>query len=302
MQIGFVGLGRMGANMVKRLRELGDHEVVAYDQSSVAVDEISRSGATGVGSLRELVAALRPPRAIGLMVPSGDPVDQTRGALVDHVTPGDLFVDGGNSYYKDSVRRAREVAARGVELLDAGTSGGVWGRQIGYTTMIGGSPEGFARIEPAIRTLAPENGYAHLGPRGAGHFAKMVHNGIAYGMMQSDAEGFAIIERSPFGYDLWTLANLWNHGSVIRSWLLELAADAFEQDSRLDQVSGFVEDTGEGRWTVAAAIEESVPAPVITQARYARFRSREPEDFGNKVVAVLRKEFGGHAVRPTGGE
>jgi 6-phosphogluconate dehydrogenase len=298
MQIGFVGLGRMGANMVRRLLERGGHEVVAYDQSAAAVAEIVSAGATGAGSLAELVATLRTPRTIWLMVPSGDPVDQTLRALAELAAPGDLFVDGGNSHYKDTVRRAREAGAGGFAYVDAGTSGGVWGRELGYCLMVGATPQDFARIEPIVRTLAPEAGYAHVGPVGAGHFSKMVHNGIEYGMMQAYAEGFAILERSPFGYDLKELADLWQHGSVIRSWLLELAAGAFADDPHLERIAGYVEDTGEGRWTVEAAIEESVPAPIITNSLYARFRSREESDFGDRVLAALRKGFGGHAVRP----
>ena len=298
MRIGFVGLGRMGANMVRRLRERGDHEVVAYDPEAGAVEQVRLAGAIGAGSLAELVHGLPPPRAIWLMLPAGEVVDQTLSALARLGTPGDLFVDGGNSFYKDTLRRAQELRERGYELLDAGTSGGIWGRQHGYALMIGGTPAAFARIEPAVRTLAPEGGYAHVGPSGAGHFAKMIHNGIEYGLMQAYAEGFALLEAAPFAYDLRALASLWNRGSVIRSWLLELAASAFDKDPHLDQIAGFVEDTGEGRWTVATAIEQAVPAPVITQALFARFRSRQPESFGDRVVAALRREFGGHAVRP----
>lgn len=299
MQIGFVGLGRMGSNMVRRILERSDNQVVAYDQSAAAVDEIAHVGAIPAHSLGELVAKLTPPRAIWLMVPAGAPVDQTLKALTELGAPGDLFVDGGNSYYKDTLRRSDELTPRGFELMDAGTSGGIWGLQIGYALMVGGSDPGFARIESVVRALAPEDGYAHVGPTGSGHFAKMVHNGIEYGLMQAYAEGFSILDRAPFPYDLRTLANLWNHGSVIRSWLLELAADALAEDPRLEKVRGYVEDTGEGRWTVAAAIAEDVPAPVITQALYTRFRSREEEDFGDKFVAVLRKQFGGHAVLPS---
>jgi 6-phosphogluconate dehydrogenase len=231
------------------------------------------------------------------MVPAGGPVDQTLRDLTNLCQPGDLFVDGGNSYYRDDLRRADELAPHGFIYMDAGTSGGIWGREIGYALMVGGSDEGYARIEPVVRALAPDNGYAHTGPVGSGHFAKMVHNGIEYGLMQAYAEGFSILERAPFNFDLAGLAELWNHGSVIRSWLLELAARALTEDPRLEGIRGYVEDTGEGRWTVAAAISEDVPAPVITQALYTRFRSREQEDFGDKFVAVLRREFGGHAVK-----
>ena len=297
MQIGFVGWGRMGANMVKRILELSDHRVVVYARRPEVVDEIRRTGAVGVGSLQELVQELEPPRAIWLMVTAGQAVDETLRALAEVATPGDLFVDGGNSYYKDSIRRAQEMAELGFQFMDVGTSGGIWGREIGYCTMAGATSEAFARIEPILRTLSPEDGYAHVGPVGAGHFSKMVHNGIEYGMMQAYAEGLAILERSPFDYDLRKLCDLWNHGSVVRSWLLELAANAFAEDPHLERVAGYVEDTGEGRWTVQTAIEEDVPAPVITLALMARFRSRQQESFSDKVLAVLRKQFGGHPVK-----
>lgn len=297
MDIGFVGLGRMGGNMVRRLLERGDHRVVAFDPNPAAVQEVVGAGATGADSLNSLVAALQPPRAIWMMVPAGPPVDETLRNLAGLCTRGDLFVDGGNSFYKDSVRRAEEMAARGYEMMDVGTSGGIWGREVGYCMMVGGSLKSFLRVEPALRTLAPEGGYAHVGPNGAGHFSKMVHNGIEYGLMQAYAEGFAILQGSQFQYDMHALASLWNQGSVIRSWLLELAEDAFSKDPKLEQVSGYVEDTGEGRWTVEAAIEEAIPAPVIAEALFDRFRSRQAESFGDKVLAVLRKEFGGHAIR-----
>ena len=297
MQLGFVGWGRMGANMVKRILERSDHQVVVYVRRPDLVEEIRQTGAIGVNSLPELAEALQPPRAIWVMVPAGEPTDQNLRALADLVKPGDLLVDGGNSFYKDDLRRAKELGARGIEYMDIGTSGGIWGRQIGYCIMAGGSDDAFARIEPILRVLAPEGGYAHVGPVGAGHFSKMVHNGIEYGMMQAYAEGFAILEKSPFQYDLRKLCDLWNRGSVVRSWLLELAANAFAEDPHLDRVAGYVEDTGEGRWTVETAIEQRVPAPVIAEALFARYRSRVPESFGDKVLAVLRKQFGGHAVR-----
>ncbi len=299
MEMGFVGLGRMGGNMVKRMLEHGGHTVVAFDSNPGEVAAAVEAGATGAASLKELVAALTPPRTIWIMVPAGQPVDDTLRSLVELSSRGDLFIDGGNSFYKDTIRRSEEMAAAGYDMMDVGTSGGIWGHDIGYCMMAGGSLKSFLRVEPALRTLAPENGYAHVGPNGAGHFSKMVHNGIEYGLMQAYAEGFAILERSPFQYDMHTLAALWNHGSVIRSWLLELAAAAFQDDPRLERVAGFVEDTGEGRWTVEAAIEEEVPAWVITQALFDRFRSRQKESFGDKVLAVLRKEFGGHAVHET---
>jgi 6-phosphogluconate dehydrogenase len=297
MQIGFVGLGRMGANMVKRLLERGGHEVVAYDVSAAAVDRVAQAGAAGVHSLADLARALRPPRAIWIMVPAGDPVDQTLQSLIAVCEPGDLFADGGNSNYKDSLRRAQEVATHSCELLDVGTSGGIWGRELGYALMVGGSAEGFARLEPALRTLAPEGGYAHVGPSGAGHFAKMVHNGVEYALMQSYAEGFALLEQAPFDYDLATVARVWNNGGVVRSWLLELVRDALEKDPRLESVGGYVEDTGYGRWTVQAAIEMGVPAPVIMASLFTRFRSRQDEPFAERLLAILRQQFGGHAVR-----
>jgi len=297
MEIAFVGLGRMGGNMVKRLLERGDHRVAAFDPNPAAVQEVVEAGATGAASLKELAAAIQPPRAFWVMVPAGPPVDDTLLTLAGLCTRGDLFIDGGNSFYKDSIRRSEEMAARGYEMMDVGTSGGVWGHDIGYCMMVGGSLKSFLRIEPALHTLAPQGGYAHVGPNGAGHFSKMVHNGIEYGLMQSYAEGFAILNGSQFQYDMHALASLWNHGSVVRSWLLELAEDAFSKDPKLEQVAGYVEDTGEGRWTVEAAIEEAVPAPVIAEALFDRFRSRQAESFGDKVLAVLRKEFGGHAIR-----
>jgi 6-phosphogluconate dehydrogenase len=300
MEIGFVGLGRMGANMVARLLERGDHRIVAYARNPESVARVAQQGAVGVGSLKELIDSLRPPRTIWVMVPSGSPTEDVLQALAVQASRGDLFIDGGNSYFKDSVRRARDLKDRGFEMLDSGTSGGIWGREIGYCMMVGGEEESFRRLEPVLRDLAPENGYALVGPNGAGHFSKMIHNGIEYGMMQAYAEGFALLERSPFRYDYAALSDLWNRGSVVRSWLLELAADAFRQDPELKGVAGYVEDTGEGRWTVQTAIEEAVPAPVITQALFARFRSREEDSFADRVLAVLRRQFGGHATRPGG--
>ncbi len=302
MEIGFVGLGRMGGNMVLRLLERGGHTVVGFDPNREAVQHVIQAGAGGANSLEELVAALRPPRVIWVMVPSGPPVDQTLSTLASLCSRGDLIVDGGNSFYKDSIRHAKELEAQGLEMLDVGTSGGIWGRQVGYCMMVGGSVKAFTRVEPVLHALAPDGGYAHVGPNGAGHFSKMVHNGIEYGLMQAYAEGFAVLEASPFEYDFHTLAGLWNKGSVIRSWLLELAESAFEDDPKLENVEGYVEDTGEGRWAVLTAIEEAVPAPVIAEALYARFRSRRPDNFADRVLAVLRKEFGGHAVRPVSHE
>ncbi|WP_053230432.1 phosphogluconate dehydrogenase (NAD(+)-dependent, decarboxylating) [Sandaracinus amylolyticus] len=298
MQIGFVGLGKMGANMVRRLIERGGHEVVVWDRDPRAIAELARAGARGAESPEDLARTLAPPRVIWLMVPAGAPVDEALDALAGNTTRGDVFVDGGNSFYKDSMRRAGALAARGQHLLDAGTSGGVWGRELGYCLMIGGAPEAFAHARPVLETLAPPDGFAHVGASGAGHFCKMVHNGIEYGLMQAYAEGFALMEASPFEFDLAKVATLWNQGSVVRSWLLELAQRAFQDDPRLEKVAAWVDDTGEGRWTVQAAVEHAVPTPAIAAALFARFRSRQEQSFADRVLATLRKQFGGHATKP----
>ena len=287
MQVGMVGLGRMGANMAERLRR-GGHEVIGYDRNP----EVSE-----VSSLSELVERLAPPRTAWVMVPSGDPTEQTIEELAGLLQKGDLIVDGGNSNFRDSIRRAGELEERGLLFMDAGTSGGIWGLEVGYCLMVGGSDDAFRRVEPALKTLAPEDGYAHVGPAGAGHFTKMVHNGIEYAMLQSYAEGFEILEASQFDLDLHQLAALWNHGSVVRSWLLELAERAFAKDPKLSEIRGYVEDSGEGRWTVFEAINENVPAPAIAASLFARFASRQEDAFAMKVIAALRNEFGGHAVK-----
>jgi 6-phosphogluconate dehydrogenase len=287
MRIGFVGLGRMGGNMAERLRR-GGHEVIGYDRNPAISD---------VGSLSELVAKLVAPRAVWVMVPAGDPTEHTIRELAGLLEAGDLVVDGGNSNFRDSMRRAAELEKRGLLFVDAGTSGGIWGLEIGYCLMVGGSKEALERIEPALKTLAPENGYAHVGPVGAGHFTKMVHNGIEYAMLQAYAEGFEILHSSQFELNLQQLASLWNHGSVVRSWLLELAESAFAKDPSLSKIRGYVEDSGEGRWTVVEAINEDVPATAIAASLFARFASRQPDSFGMKVIAALRNEFGGHPVR-----
>ncbi len=288
MQLGMVGLGRMGANMAERLRR-GGHDVVGYDRNPDVSD---------VGSLSELVRKLVAPRTAWVMVPAGDPTEQTIEELAGLLEAGDLIVDGGNSNFRDSMRRGAEVDGRGLHFVDAGTSGGIWGLEAGYCLMVGGSEEAFRRVEPALRTLAPEDGYAHVGPVGAGHFTKMVHNGIEYAMLQAYAEGFEILEASQFDIDLHRIAALWNHGSVVRSWLLELAESAFAEDPRLSGIRGFVDDSGEGRWTVFEAINENVAAPTIAASLFARFVSRQDDSFAMKVVAALRNEFGGHAVKP----
>ncbi len=287
MQLGMIGLGRMGGNMRERLRR-GGHEVIGYDRNSEVSD---------VGSLSELVDRLTAPRAAWVMVPAGDPTEQTIQELTGLLDKGDLIIDGGNSNFRDSMRRGAELEKKGLLFMDAGTSGGIWGLQIGYCLMVGGSDEAFRHIEPALKTLAPEDGYAHVGPAGAGHFTKMVHNGIEYAMLQAYAEGFEILDASQFDLDLHQIAALWNHGSVVRSWLLELAESAFDKDPDLSQIRGYVEDSGEGRWTVFEAINENVPAPTIAASLFARFASRQEDSFAMRVIAALRNEFGGHAVK-----
>ena len=287
MQLGMVGLGRMGGNMAERLRR-GDHEVVGYSRDRVVSD---------VGSLSELVGRLNAPRTVWLMIPAGEPTEQTIQELAALLQAGDLIIDGGNSNFHDSMRRSAELEKRGLLFADAGTSGGIWGLEVGYCLMVGGSEEAFRRIEPALKTLAPEDGYAHVGAVGAGHFTKMVHNGIEYAMLQAYAEGFEILDASRFDLDLRRIASLWNHGSVVRSWLLELAERAFARDPDLSQIHGYVEDSGEGRWTVFEAINEDVAAPTIAASLFARFVSRQDESFAMRVIAALRNEFGGHAVK-----
>ncbi len=296
MELGFIGLGRMGASMVQRLTK-GGHRVVAYDRDPKATAAAEDQGAVGVASLQDLVKRLAPPRAIWLMVPAGDPVNQTLDALTRLLQAGDTIVEGGNSNYQDSLRRAEALRGKGIHFLDAGVSGGIWGLTEGYCLMVGGEEAAFRRLEPVFRTLAPEEGYLHVGGSGAGHFTKMIHNGIEYGMLQAYGEGFELLKASPFALDLARLARLWNRGSVIRSWLLELAERAFRKDPELAGIRGYVEDSGEGRWTVLEAIAREVPAPVLTLALFARFRSRQEDSFAAKVIAALRNEFGGHAVR-----
>ena len=287
MQVGMVGLGRMGANMAERLRR-GGHEVIGYTRNP------DRSE---VGSLSELVERLAPPRTAWVMITSGDPTEKTIQELAGLLQNGDLIVDGGNSNFRDSIRRSAELEERGLLFMDAGTSGGIWGLEVGYCLMVGGSEDAFRLVEPALKTLAPEDGYAHVGPAGAGHFTKMVHNGIEYAMLQSYAEGFEILQASQFDLDLHQLAALWNQGSVVRSWLLELAERAFAKDPGLSEIRGYVDDSGEGRWTVFEAINEDVPAPTIAASLFARFASRQDDAFAMKVIAALRNEFGGHAVK-----
>jgi len=296
MELGFIGLGRMGMNMVRRLQR-DKHRVITYDRSPDVVKASVQEGAAGTTSLRDLVGKLTPPRAVWVMVPAGEPTEGTIRELSGLLQPDDVIVDGGNSHYKDDARRAAELRAKAIHYLDAGTSGGIWGLQIGYCLMIGGDEVIFKRLEPIFKTLAPEDGYAYMGSAGAGHYVKMIHNGIEYGMMQAYAEGFELLSKSDFKLNLPMIAELWMHGSVVRSWLLELAASALKDDPRLDKIKGYVEDSGEGRWTVVDAIEKDVPAPVLTSSLYTRFRSRQEESFADKMLAGLRNAFGGHAVK-----
>ncbi len=298
MEIGLVGLGRMGMNMMRRLMRDG-HTVYANNHSRERIQEAAEQGATAAYELKDFLR-MKAPRTVWVMVPAGKPTNEVIEQLSDTLEKGDVVVDGGNSYYRDSIARHAKLKKKGIHFLDAGTSGGIWGLQIGYCLMVGGEPEVFERVEPAIRSLAPKDGYQLVGGPGAGHFSKMVHNGIEYGLMQAYAEGFEILRASPFGYDLEKLSHLWNQGSVIRSWLLELAEKAFANDADLTGLRGYVEDSGEGRWTVQEAMALDVPAPVITLSLLSRFRSRQPESFQAKVLAALRAEFGGHAVKKTG--
>ena len=299
MQIGFVGLGKMGANMVHRLRRDGDHAVTAYDPNPQARQSVETYGAGTVASLEDLIRALQPPRGVWIMVPSGKITEETVEQLRTLLDPGDTIIDGGNSNYHDTIARAQRCHEKGIAFVDAGTSGGIWGLQVGYCLMVGGEREPVERFRPIFETLAPPDGFLHVGPSGSGHFVKMVHNGVEYGMLQAYAEGFAILQAKPdFGeLDLHGIAHLWNQGSVVRSWLLELAERAFARDPQLSGLRGWVADSGEGRWTVEEAIELSVPAPVIALSLIARYQSRLPDGFGNKVIAALRNEFGGHPVK-----
>ena len=323
MQLGLIGLGRMGGNMARRLMT-GGHQVVAWDRRAAAVQAVERDGADAARSLEDLVTRLTPPRAIWIMVPADGPTEETVSALAQRLSRGDAIIDGGNTYFKDDIRRARALAAKGLQYVDVGTSGGVWGAERGYCLMVGGAPETFARLTPLFQTLAPgqgtvpptdglrasvtaREGFLHCGPAGAGHFVKMIHNGIEYGLMQSYAEGFDILrhassetvaEEQRYDLNLADIAEVWRRGSVIGSWLLDLTAIALTKDPQLEQFTGHAEDSGEGRWTVATAMEEEVPATVLTTAVYARFRSRTANTFAEKVLSALRAQFGGHVEPP----
>ncbi len=297
MKTGFVGLGKMGMNMVERLIG-GGHEIIAYARTAATVKKAEEKGAASATSLQDIADKLERPRIIWTMVPAGKATEETLQTLADVMDEGDILVDGGNSFYKNSMRMAEELKKKKIGFLDVGTSGGIWGLTEGYCMMIGGDKDIFKKVEPLVKTLAPENGYAHVGPGGAGHFVKMVHNGIEYGMLQAYAEGFEIMNaKKDFDLDLHKISGLWNHGSVVRSWLLELAERAFGNEPDLASIQGYVEDSGEGRWTVAEAIELDVPAPIITLSLLERFRSRQDESFSAKVIAALRNEFGGHGVK-----
>ncbi|MFI5249005.1 MAG: phosphogluconate dehydrogenase (NAD(+)-dependent, decarboxylating) [Gemmatimonadales bacterium] len=299
MQLGMVGLGRMGANMTTRLIR-GGHEVVVFDRDAKAVATAAAGHATGSSSLEQLVTQLRAPRAVWVMVPSGDATESTIQALGALLSRGDTIIDGGNSNYKDGIRRAAALAERGVQFVDAGTSGGVWGLAEGYSLMVGGDAATVERLRPIFETLAPapQTGWARMGPVGSGHFVKMIHNGIEYGLMQAYAEGFSILRhKSEFALDLSRIAEVWRHGSVVRSWLLDLTANALRDNPALDGIAPFVVDSGEGRWTVAEAIDLDVPAPIITQSLIERLRSRDSDSYTDKLLAALRNQFGGHAIK-----
>ena len=299
MELGMIGLGRMGGNMAQRLVS-GGHRVVTYDRDTEAVTASQGFGGEGASSLEDVVSKLAAPRALWIMVPAGQPTEDTIDELAKLLSPGDAILDGGNANYKDSMRRGVKLAAQGIDFIDVGTSGGIWGLTEGYSLMVGGDEAAVTRLEPIFHTLAPapDKGYSRVGPSGAGHFTKMVHNGVEYGLMQAYAEGFELLAaKEEFGFDLPAIAETWRYGSVVRSWLLDLAADALKEDPKLESLDSYVDDSGEGRWTVEESVELAVPIPVITLALQARFRSRQDQPFGGRLLAALRNQFGGHAVR-----
>ena len=297
MQLAMIGLGKMGGNMTERLLR-GGHSVVAFDRDAATVQKYAKLKATAATSLGDAVQKLAAPRIVWIMVPAGQPVDDTIHELLPLLTDGDVIIDGGNSNFHDTMRRSKALAENGIAFIDSGTSGGIWGLETGYCLMVGGEKRAVMRCEPIFKALAPPNGYSHVGPSGAGHYVKMIHNGIEYGMMQAYAEGYEILHASKNfpDLDLAAIGNLWQNGSVVRSWLNELAAKAFEKDADLETIKGWVADSGEGRWTVQEAIDLDVPAPLITLSLLTRFRSRQDQSFSAKVLAALRNEFGGHAV------
>ena len=299
MKIGMIGLGRMGFRMSLRLIR-GGHTVVGHDPNPEAVERLVQKGGQGADSLEALVSQLALPRVIWMMIPAGDPVDQTLDRLVPLLTGGDMVIDGGNSFYKDSMRRAERLKERGLFYLDVGTSGGVWGLEEGYSLMIGGEAEAVAHLRPIFETLAPapDRGWGHVGPSGSGHFVKMIHNGIEYGMMQALAEGFSVMHhKEAFQLDLHQIAEIWRYGSVVRSWLLDLLAEGLAEGTQLEDIAPYVEDSGEGRWTVKEAIDLNVAAPVMTLSLIQRIRSRDEEGYAERILALLRNQFGGHAIR-----
>ncbi|MFZ0450950.1 MAG: decarboxylating 6-phosphogluconate dehydrogenase [Desulfatiglandaceae bacterium] len=303
MQVAMIGLGRMGMNMARRFMGKG-HQVVAYNRTAKKTEELAGEGVTAAYSLEEIPGLLEKPRAVWMMLPAGPTVDDHLVRLLNLLDTGDMIIDGGNSFYKDDLRRAVTVEEAGLSYVDAGVSGGIWGLKEGYCLMVGGPRDAFNHLEPLFKDLAPEEGYIYCGASGAGHFVKMIHNGIEYAMMQAYAEGFELIEASPYGKDLAydALSHVWNRGSVIRSWLLELAERAFQADPDLSKIQGYVDDSGEGRWTVQHAIEAAVASPVITLSLFERFRSRKGNTLTDRVLAALRREFGGHAVKKTGSD
>jgi len=301
MELGMIGLGRMGGNMARRLLRAG-HCMVVYDTLGSAVEVVVEQGATGAGSITDLVQKLSRPRAVWLMVPPGEATESTINALPRELSTGDIVIDGGNSNYRDSMQRAAFLAEKGLAFLDVGTSGGIWGLEGGYCLMVGGDEKAFRQLEPVFQALAPspEQGYGYVGPSGAGHFVKMVHNAVEYALMQAYAEGFELMQaKSDFGLDLAQIAEIWRYGSVVRSWLLDLTAATLQEDPQLAGIQAYVEDTGEGRWTVQESVDLAVPIPVITQSLQARFRSRQDQPFSGRLLATLRKQFGGHAVKKT---
>jgi len=296
MEIGFIGLGKMGMNMVTRLRQ-GDHKVLAFDRSPDLIKQAETTGAIGASSLEDLISKLAKPRAVWVMVPSGAPTEETIQTLADMLDPDDVIIDGGNTKFHDDVRRAADLKPKQIHYVDAGTSGGIWGLQIGYCLMVGGDKDIVNRLEPIFTTLAPKDGWAHVGAPGAGHYVKMVHNGIEYSMMQGYAEGFELMSKSDYNLDLHNIADLWMHGSVVRSWLLELGASALKDDPKLKGLKGYVQDSGEGRWMLMEALDKDVPVPTLSTALFTRFRSRQEESFSEKMLAALRNAFGGHSVK-----
>ena len=296
MRIGFIGLGRMGSNMVRRLLRNG-HEVVAYNRTAEKTKEIAGEGAEAAFTIEELVGKLKKPRAVWIMVPAGDATEAQIDELLEHLEKGDTIIDGGNTNFHDDQRRHPELKKKNIDYVDAGVSSGIWGLANGFCLMVGGDPEPIRRLEPAFKDLAPPDGYLHTGGPGSGHYVKMIHNGIEYGLMQAYAEGFEIMHASDYPLDLQAVAKLWNHGSVVRSWLLELLEPALAGDQNLGRIKGWVADSGEGRWTIQEAIDKDVPAPIITLSLLMRFRSRQDDSYGAKVLAALRNEFGGHAVK-----